>query len=123
MTVKLKLDENLAKRHCLALEAAGHDVSSVLRQGISGASDTDLYSLCRREGRVLVTLDLDFSNVFGFPPEGAAGIIVLRARSSLITTIDGLVDNLIQALVTNDPADSLWIVEHGRLRIHINDEG
>lgn len=70
MTVKFKLDENLANRHFLALEAADHDVSTVMRQGISGASDIDLYSLCRREGRALVTLDLDFSNVFEFPPGG-----------------------------------------------------
>ena len=122
MTVKFKLDENLADRHCLALEAVGHDVSTVKRQDMSGASDIELYSVCRREERVLVTLDLDFSNVFEFPPEGTAGIVVLRARNSLMTTIDGLIDNLIRALVTNGPADTLWIVEPGRLRIHLNDE-
>jgi len=120
--VKFKLDENLAERHCLALEAVGHDVSTVKRQGISGATDSELFSICRREERVLVTLDLDFSNVFEFPPEGTAGIVVLRARNLLIMTIDGLIENLIQALVSNDPIDSLWIVEHGRLRIHLNDE-
>jgi len=32
------------------------------------------------EGRCLVTLDLDFSNPFLFPPEDYAGIVVLRPR-------------------------------------------
>ena len=122
MSLKFKLDENLSKRHSFLLEEAGYDVSSVLRQDICGASDEELFSVCGKERRVLVTLDLDFSNVFEFPPEGTAGIIVLRARNSLTKTVDGLITNLVQILKTDDPTGSLWIVEPRRLRIHLNTE-
>jgi predicted nuclease of predicted toxin-antitoxin system len=68
--VKLKLDENLGRRCIEILAGAGHDVATVAQQGTSSADDRDLIDACRKEGRGLVTLDLDFSNplVSGFEP-------------------------------------------------------
>ena len=65
---------------------------------------------------------MDFSNVLTFPSKGTAGVIVLRGRDGLLRTIDRLIESLTQALETNDPTDTLWIVEPNRLRIHL-DEG
>jgi Domain of unknown function (DUF5615) len=43
-----------------------------------GADDDTLFARCRQEGRCLVTLDLDFSNVLRVPPEQTAGLVGLR---------------------------------------------
>jgi hypothetical protein len=43
--------------------ASIHDVATVLGQGLGASSDDDLLEFCGSEGRALVTLDLDFSNV------------------------------------------------------------
>lgn len=64
--MKLKLDENLGQRPTTILHRAGHDVTTVAQQNISGISDIDLINLCRRESRALVTLDLDFANPLQF---------------------------------------------------------
>jgi predicted nuclease of predicted toxin-antitoxin system len=117
--VKLKLDENLADGHRTRLELAGHDVRTVVQQGMGGAGDSDLFETCKKERRALVTLDLDFSNVLAFPPGDTAGVVVLRGRDALLRTIEVLIDNLSQALEHDDPTGKLWIVEPGRLRIHL----
>ena len=122
MIVKLKLDENLAERHRIRLERVNHDVTTVVQQGLGGVRDDDLFKLCKNEQRSVVTLDMDFSNVLTFPPEGTAGIIVLRGRDGLLSTMDQLIESLIQALETNDPTGALWIVEPSRLRIHLDEE-
>jgi hypothetical protein len=44
-------------------------------------SDDNLIGVCRDEARVLVTLDLDFSNVLRFPPALYMGIAVLRVTN------------------------------------------
>src|SRR5262245_46235305 len=76
--MNLKLDENLGLRcRDLAL-AAGHDVATVAEQNLSGAEDADVLGECHREGRALVTLDLDFSNPLVFKPSAYSGIAVLR---------------------------------------------
>ena len=58
--MKFKLDENIGKQAASVLRAAGHDVSTVADQAMSGAKDEDLFGVCAGEDRALVTLDHDF---------------------------------------------------------------
>jgi predicted nuclease of predicted toxin-antitoxin system len=117
--MKLKLDENLNENLRERIASAGHDVSSVRMQGLQGTTDDDLYNVCTSESRILVTLDLDFSNVLRFSPGSSAGIVVLRARNGLMSTLLELVDTMLEALRRDSPEGRLWIVEPGKLRIHL----
>jgi predicted nuclease of predicted toxin-antitoxin system len=81
--LRFKLDENLGRRAIDLFLEAGHDISTVAEQELQGAADDQLINICRDEARVLVTLDLDFSNVLRYPPETYAGIAVLRAFTSV----------------------------------------
>ncbi len=67
--MRIKLDEKLGERGRQPFADAGHDVCTVKDQGLEGAEDGAVIDVCRDEGRCLVTLDLDFSHPFLFPPE------------------------------------------------------
>jgi predicted nuclease of predicted toxin-antitoxin system len=118
--VKLKLDENIGRRGLELLRAAGHDVMTVRDQGLGGAKDESLFKTCAAEGRVLITLDHDFGQVTRFPPEQSAGVIVLEIgpRPSGLALLNRLRDFL-AVLKTRSVIGSLWIVEPGRVRIHL----
>ena len=76
--MKFKLDENIGQRGRQILLDAGHDVSTVDEQSLTGATDADLIEASRAEERCLVTLDLDFANPLTFAPRRYPGIAVLR---------------------------------------------
>lgn len=69
LTFAFQTRQNFGRRAIEIFRDAGHDVVTVAEQGSGGASDSDLIQACRTEDRVLVTLDLDSSNVLRFPPE------------------------------------------------------
>lgn len=77
----LKLDENLGRSHAEFLRSAGHEADRVHDEGISGASDVTLWKRVCAEGRLLITLDLDFADIRRYPPGSHPGILLLRPRS------------------------------------------
>ena len=117
--MKLKLDENLGELGRDVLTAAGHDVSTVAMQQMSGSRDVALYEACRDGRRVLITLDRDFGEVLRFPPEGTAGIAILHCRGRLSPAIIlARIKELALLLETEKISGQRWIVEPGRLRVH-----
>jgi len=46
--MRLKLDENIDARLAVVLRRAGHEVSTVLEQGLHGTEDPDLFKHCNK---------------------------------------------------------------------------
>ena len=62
----------------------GHDIESALSEKLGGADDPVLLAACVAEDRILVTLDLDFSDIRTYPPGShrASGFFAPRTRAS-----------------------------------------
>jgi hypothetical protein len=84
--MKFKLDENLPNELALVFRNAGHDAVTVVDQGLSGAKAPDLITPCRLEGRALITLDTDFSDIRAYQPSAHSGIVVFGFKVSCATT-------------------------------------
>jgi predicted nuclease of predicted toxin-antitoxin system len=67
--MRFKIDENLPVEILDLLRRKGHEALSVAEQQLAGHPDTDVASTCQAERRVLVTLDLNFSDIRLYPPE------------------------------------------------------
>jgi predicted nuclease of predicted toxin-antitoxin system len=114
--VIFKLDENLPTGAAEQLLASGFRVHTVHDEGLVGANDEVIAEIARREGRVLITLDRDFSDIRAYPPADHAGIVVLRPQSQDWSAVIALLQRFIAALIHASPAGELWIVEPDRIR-------
>ena len=116
--MKLKLDENLHPDMGDLFRQRGHDVSWVYEQGLRGHEDPEIAEVCRVEGRVLLSLDLDFSDIRMYPPADYPGLIVMRLRSKGRASVRIVLAQVLNHLETEPIAGRLWIVDEQRLRIH-----
>lgn len=77
--MKIKLDKNIPVGE--PIPAWGKlDVDTVADEGLAGADDVTVFEAAQREGRFLITQDLDFSDVRRFTPGTHAGLLLLRLR-------------------------------------------
>ena len=92
--MKLRIDENLPSECADILRGGGFDADTVADERLTGAEDFAIADRCQSEGRVLITLDLDFANIRAYPPAECAGIIILRSKKQDKHAVLTLVDRI-----------------------------
>ena len=63
------------------LSRLGHDVDTVIEEGLTGQRDHEIWETVQQTQRFLITQDLDFSNVRRYlPGVKQAGLLIVRLR-------------------------------------------
>jgi predicted nuclease of predicted toxin-antitoxin system len=78
--MNLFADECVYKVTVDLLRSWGHDVLTAQEVGLSGKPDEEILAYAVRHERVLITIDMDFSNIRHYTPESHRGIIVAKIR-------------------------------------------
>ena len=60
------------------LSNMGHNVETLIQEGMAGRPDGDIWRCAQQEGRFLITQDMDFSNINLFVPGTHHGIMLVR---------------------------------------------
>lgn len=81
------------------------------------APDTDVIALAQELDAVLLTIDLDFSNILNYPPADYGGIMVMRYRIVDEAEVDKTLETALSDLYRDDLRGALVIISPGRYRI------
>lgn len=112
--LKFLADENLRKEVVGFLVQQGHDV----KRPLSGTSDAKVADMARKKKIILITHDLDFSNILSFPPALYSGIIVIRIIPPSVNLVTNALNNLLKELKKEkDFSGKLIILEPAGFRI------
>ena len=117
MLARFKLDENLPRDAEALLRKAGHDPHAVLDEQLGGNPDHRVFDASQAEDRILVSFDLDFSDIRVYPPASHKGIWVLRPHTQSIDNTLALLKAALRVLETEPTRGRLWIIEPERVRI------
>lgn len=115
--MKFKIDENLPSHCAESLIEKGYNTEAVIQEGLQGCSDQTLIEACQSENRILITLDLDFSDIRNYPPGSNPGIIVLRLSEQSIIAAQISMKQLIASFSQELPVNKLWVVDESKIRI------
>ena len=115
--MKFKIDESLHSDCAKLLREGGHDALSVYDQKLSGSADTKIAEVCKEEQRILISADLDFSDVRHFPPAEYPGFIVIREKNQSKYKQLESIEKIIPILDKKAIQGFLWIVKGDKIRI------
>jgi len=115
--MKFKIDQNLPVDFLAILADAGHDAMGVWQQGLGGAADPKIVAACQAEDRVLITADLDLSDIRHYPPQQSPGFVVLRLKEQTRPNQIALLRRILSLFATAPIVGRLWIGEESRVRI------
>lgn len=99
--MQFKIDENLPIEIADILSGGGHDAKTVYDERLAGIQDAGLRDVCVKESRVLVSLDVDFSDIRAYPPAELPGVIVLRVGNQSKKHVLGMFRQIIRCLSAN----------------------
>lgn len=108
---------NLSPALADRLREQGHDAIHVVDIGDGKLPDGDIFERAADDGRVLVTLDLDFGEIFGSVHNAKSGLILLRLKlvgqSHVWDRLQQAIGQAAEALETG----AIVLVEDARIRI------
>ena len=119
MPARFKLDENLPRDAEAMLRNAGHDVQTVFDEQLDGHPDSEVFEACRRESRILITLDRGLADVRFYPPAEHSGVWLLRPSDQSIDNTLALLRTAVAVLDVEAPERQLWIIEPSRIRVRL----
>jgi predicted nuclease of predicted toxin-antitoxin system len=113
--LKLLADENIRREVVDFLLEQGHDVT----RPDAGTPDQEVIALAEKEKRILITHDLDFSNIFVYPPDVYCGIVLIRILPPSATIINHALRNLLDNFSTQEKfSGKLIILEVSNFRVY-----
>ncbi|MBW2066548.1 MAG: DUF5615 family PIN-like protein [Deltaproteobacteria bacterium] len=115
--MKIKLDENMPAGLVTVLRSLGHNVVTVPEEGLGGRDDLEIWEAAQREGRFLITQDLDFSDVYRYKPGTHNGIIMVRLRSPGRLSLLQKVREIFEAEDTGKWRGSFIVLTDRKIRI------
>jgi predicted nuclease of predicted toxin-antitoxin system len=120
--MKLKLDENLSRHLKRILSALQHDLSTAEEEGLLSKPDSVVAAVAKSEGRVLLTLDLEFGNLTKYPPGEHPGIILFRPKSSGPLTVNKFIEEFFRQTEVESLRGCLVVVDPNRTRVRWPEE-
>jgi predicted nuclease of predicted toxin-antitoxin system len=115
--MKLKLDENLSRHLKPMLTLLEHNVLTAADEGLLSQSDVVVARASMAEGRMLLTLDLEFGDLRKHPPGNHPGIVLFRPRSYGPLSVNRFVEEFIRETDLSELEGCVVLVEPKRVRV------
>lgn len=115
--MKLKLDENLSRHLKAVLEKNHYDVTTAAEEGLLSKPDIFVAKAAAGEGRILLTLDVEFADLRKYPPGSHPGIVLFRPKSFGPLSVNRFVEDFFKTTDLQGLEGCVIVVEPQKIRI------
>lgn len=112
-------DMGVSQRTVQWLAASGHNVAHVRDQGMQTARDSEIIGEARREGRVVITFDLDFGDIMAASGDNLPSVIILRLENETPAHVNARLAQVLEQVAVPLQNGAIVIVEDARHRVRL----
>src|SRR5215216_4327324 len=98
------------------LADSGHDAIHASDIGMERASDAEIVGRAKREGRTVITADLDYPRLLALTGATEPSLILFRGVDWSDADVIARVDQLLETMTDDDVERSVLVVERNRVR-------
>ena len=116
---KFLVDENISPLTVEFLRNLGFDVTDLVELDNKGITNGELVKLANSKNRIIITLDLDFGEIYYFSSNKKFGVIVIRLKTPTIENINTVIGKFFEEIDFQkvDLSKSLIILDEKKYRI------
>jgi predicted nuclease of predicted toxin-antitoxin system len=111
------LDHCVPRKYQRLLRDWGYDVHLLHNHIQPDSNDSDVLHLAKTLDSVLLTVDMDFSNILTYPPDQFGGIIVLRYQAKRESENILTLRRVLQDLYRDGLRGTLVVIDINRYRL------
>jgi len=115
--MKILADIHISPITVRFLQDLGHDAIRVNEILPSNSSDKTIVETAKKERRVIITQDLDFSEIISLTGKKAPSLISLRLSSSRIEYVNKRLEKVLPKIEYDTKKGSIIVVEDSRIRL------
>lgn len=115
--MKLLLDMGLAPRTAVFLSQQGHDAVHLRSRGQATLSDEEITREAEREGRIVVTFDLDFARIIALQRLSQPSVILLRLERFTTDEVNRILVDVLRTYQSELQAGSILVIDSNRIRL------
>lgn len=99
------------------LTEAGHDAVHLSEQGLMRMSDRSIIAKAKQESRIILTFDLDFTDLLAASKDNLPNVIIFRLKKTLPTFVNSRLFTVLSECSENLKNGAIIIVEDYRYRV------
>lgn len=117
---KFLLNANISPETASFLRNLGFDVKCLLEENLGTITDEEVVSLAKKEGRIIITFDLDFGQIYHLREQGKVGIIVLRLKDQTVESANAALEKFFKDFEGKEEQlkQVLLVIEEKRYRTY-----
>ncbi|MFC1700955.1 DUF5615 family PIN-like protein [Patescibacteria group bacterium] len=116
---KFLLDANLSWKTAEFIESLGYEAKTVAHFDFGDAEDEKIVKLAHKKKMILITLDLDFGELYYFSSKKPIGLIMLKLRNQTVESVNSNLENFFKKKIINKKENqkALIIIDEKKIRI------
>ena len=114
--MKFLVDMPLSPSVAHWLRERGHDAIHAYEVGLGSASDEEIVEPAGREGRVVVTADLDYARLLALARVAHPGLVLLRGGNFRESEMLSMVERVLEVVPELELPRSIVVVDRQRVR-------